>query len=83
MKKRYKMMNIISLGVWISRTFIIKVYGIMIIEVLLEINLIEVGICDFNVNMDWIFFGGILIYCFAKIIMFWKLKFLGLDLCKI
>ena len=52
MKKRYKMMIIISLGVWIIRTFIIKACGILIVEMLLEVNVIEVGISGFNVNMD-------------------------------
>ena len=67
-------------GAWISRTFIIKVCGIMIDGVLLEMNLIEVGMCDLNVIMDWISLGGMSIYCFVMIIMFRELKFSELDL---
>ena len=51
-KKRSKMMIIIPLKVWINRIFIIKAYGILIVEVWVEMNLIEAGIKDFNVNMD-------------------------------
>ena len=36
----------------IIRTFIIKTCGILIVEVRLEMNLIEVGINGFNVNVD-------------------------------
>ena len=78
-RKRY-MIIIICLGIWIIRTFIIKVCGIMIDGVLLEMNLIEVGMCNFNAIMDWIFLCGMSIYCFVKMIMFEELKFLGLDL---
>ena len=74
------MIIIICLGIWIIRTFIIKVCGIMIDGVLLEMNLIEVGMCNFNAIMDWIFLGGMSIYCFVKIIMFRELKFSGMDL---
>ena len=52
-KKRHKIIIIIPLRVWIIKTFIIKAYGIMIDDVLLEMKLIVLGICDFNVNVDW------------------------------
>ena len=51
-KKRYKMMIIKYLEVWIIRTFIIKACGILIVEVWIEMKLIEVGISGFNVNVD-------------------------------
>ena len=54
LRKGY-MIIIICLGIWIIKTFIIKVCGIMIDGVLLEMNLIGVGICNFNAIMDWIF----------------------------
>ena len=46
------MMIIKYLEVRIVRTFIIKAYGILIVKVQVEMNLIEVGISDFNVNVD-------------------------------
>ena len=46
------MMIIKYLEVWIIRTFIIKACGILIVEVQLEMNLIEVGISEFNVNVN-------------------------------
>ena len=58
-KKKYKVMIIISLRVWIIRAFIIKVYGILIVNVLLKMNLIVLGMCDFNVSMNWLFLGGL------------------------
>ena len=67
-KKKYKVMIIISLRVWIIKTFTIKVYGILTVDVLLKMNLIVLGMCDFNVSMNWLFFGGL-----VKIVMFWKL----------
>ena len=45
------MMIIKYLEVWIIRTFIIKACGILIVEVQLEMNLIEVEISEFNVNV--------------------------------
>ena len=54
-KKRLKMMIIKYLDVWIIRIFIIKACGILIVEVWVEMNLIEVGISDFNVNVDKLF----------------------------
>ena len=51
-KKRLKMMIIKYLEVWISRICIIKACEILIVEVRVEMNLIEVGISDFNVNVD-------------------------------
>ena len=73
-KKKHKVMIIISLRVWIVRIFIIKVYGILTVNVLIKINLIVLGMCDFNVSMNWLFFGGVSIYCLVKIVMFWKLE---------
>ena len=63
--------------------FIIKVYGILTVDALLKINLNVLGMCDFNVNTNWLIFDGVSIYCHVKIVMFWKLEFSGLDLCKI
>ena len=40
------------LGVQIIRTFIIQDCGILIVEVLLQINLIELEISGLNVNVD-------------------------------
>ena len=40
------------LGVRIIRTFIIQDCGILIVEVLLQINLIELEISGLNVNVD-------------------------------
>ena len=51
-KKRLKMMIIKYLDVWIIRIFIIKACGILIVKVQVEMNLIKVGIGDFNVNVD-------------------------------
>ena len=73
-------MIIISLSEWIIRIFIIKVYGILTIDVLIKMNLIVLGMCDFNVNVNWLFFGGVSIYCHVKIVMFWKLEFSRIDL---
>ena len=63
--------------------FIIKVYGILTGDVLLNINLNVLEMCDFNVNTNWLIFGGVSSYYHVKIVMFWKFKFLGLDLHKI
>ena len=65
------------------RTFIIKVYGISTVDVLLKINFNVLGMCDFNVNTNWLIFGGVSSYYHVKKMMFWKFKFLGLDLRKI
>ena len=58
-KKRYKMTIIISLRVWTIRTFIIDVYGSLTVDVPLNMNLIVLAFCDFNVSMNWLFFGGL------------------------
>ena len=52
------MMIIILMRVWIVRTFIINVYEILTINVLLKMNLIVLALCDFNISMNWLFFGG-------------------------
>ena len=41
----------IPLGVWIIRTFIIKACGIPIVDVLLEMKLNALGVCDFYLIM--------------------------------
>ena len=46
------MMIIKYMEVSIAKTFTIKACGILIVEVRVEMNLIEVGISDFNVNVD-------------------------------
>ena len=51
-KKRYKMMIIISLRVWTIGTFIIDVYGSLTVDVPLKMNLIVLALCDFNVSMN-------------------------------
>ena len=76
-------MIIISWRVWIIRIFIIKVYGILTVDVLIKMNLIVLEMCDFNVNTNWLIFGGVSSYYHVKIVMFWKFKFLGLDLRRI
>ena len=43
-------------------------------------NLIVLGMNDFNVNMNWLSFGGVSIYCHVMIVVSWKLEFLGIDL---
>ena len=69
----------IPMRVWIVRTFIIDVYGISTMDVLLKMNLTVLALCDFNVSMNWLFFGGL-----VKIVMFWKLEiFFGLSRYKI
>ena len=68
-KKRYKMTIIISLRVWIIGTFIIDVYGSLTVDVPLKMNLIVLALCDFNVGINWLFFGGL-----VKIVMFWKTR---------
>ena len=68
-KKRYKMTIIISLRVWIIKTFIIDVYGSLIVDVPLKMNLIVLALYDFNVSMNWLFFGGL-----VEIEMFWKTR---------
>ena len=50
---------IISLRVWLIRTFIIDVYESLTVDVPLKMNLIVLTSCDFNVNMNWLFFGGL------------------------
>ena len=60
---------IISLRVWIIGTFIIDVYGSLTVDVPLKMNLIVLTSCDFNVNMNWLFFGVL-----VKIEMFWKTR---------
>ena len=62
------MMIIISLRVWIVKTFIIEVYGIWIADVSLKMNLIVLGMCDFNVNINWLFLGGVSIFYLVKIV---------------
>ena len=52
------MMIMIPMRVWIVKTFIINVYKILIVDVLLKMNLIVLALCDFNVSMNWLFFGG-------------------------
>ena len=64
-KKRHKVMIIIYLRVWIITIFIIKVYGILTVDVLIKMNLIVLGMCDFNVNVNWLFFGGVSIFGFG------------------
>ena len=64
-KKGHKMMIIIPMRVWIVRTIIIDVYEILIIDVLLKMNFIVLGLCDFNVSMNCLFFDGL-----VKIVMF-------------
>ena len=54
-KKRHKMMIMIPMKVWIVKTFIIDVYGILTVDVLLKMNLIVLVLCDFNVSMNWLF----------------------------
>ena len=68
-KKRYKMTIIISLRVWIIGTFVIDVYGSLTVDVPLKMNLIVLALCDFNVSMNWLFFG-----CLVEIEMFWKIR---------
>ena len=69
-KKNHKVMIIILLRVWIVKTFIIDIYGILTVDVPLKMNLIVLTLCDFNVSMNWLFLGGL-----VKIVMLWKLKF--------
>ena len=64
-KKKHNMMIMIRMRVWIVRTFIIDVYGILIVDVLLKMNLIVLALCDFNVSLNWLFFGGL-----VKVVMF-------------
>ena len=64
-KKMHKMMIMIPMKVWIFRTFIIDVYEILTVDVLLKMNLIVLALCDFDVSMNWSFFGGL-----VKIVMF-------------
>ena len=45
---------IISLRVWIIVTFIIEVYGSLIVDVPLKMNLIVLTLYDFSVSMNWI-----------------------------
>ena len=61
------MMIMILMRVWIVRSFITNVYGISTMDVLLKMNLIILALCDFNVSMNWSFFGGL-----VEIEMFWK-----------
>ena len=73
-KKKHKMMIMILMRMWIVRTFIINVYEILTINVLLKMNLIVLALCDFNISMNWLFFGDL-----VKIIMFWKLKIFRIE----
>ena len=66
---------IISLRVWIIGTFIIDVYGSLTVDVSLKMNLNVLSSCDFNVSMNWLFFGGL-----VKIEMFGKLEIFGMRL---
>ena len=50
---------IISLRMWIIGTFIIDVYRSLTVDVPLKMNLIVLTLCDFNVSMNWLFFGGL------------------------
>ena len=60
---------IISLRVWIIGTFIMDGYGSLTVDVPLKMNLIVLTLCDFNVSMNWLFFGG-----FVEIKTFWKTR---------
>ena len=51
-KKSYKLMIMISMRVWIVRSFIIDVYGISTVDVLLKMKLIVLALCDFNVSIN-------------------------------
>ena len=68
------MMIMIRMRVWIVRSFIIDVYGILIVDMLLKMNLIVLALCDFNVSMNWLFFSGL-----VKIVMFWKLEIFRIE----
>ena len=50
-------------------TFIIDVYGSLTVDVPLKLNLIVLALCDFNVSMNWLFFGGL-----VEIETFWKTR---------
>ena len=60
---------IISLRVWTIRTFIIDVYGSLTVDVPLQMKLIVLALCDFNVSMNWLFFGGL-----VEIETFWRTR---------
>ena len=60
---------IISLRVWIIGIFIIDVYGSLTVDVPLKMNLIVLTLCDFNVSMNWLLFGGL-----VEIETFWKTR---------
>ena len=60
---------IISLRVWIIGTLINDIYGSLTVDVPLKMNLIVLTLCDFNVSMNWLFFGGL-----VEIEMFWKTR---------
>ena len=62
-------MIITFLRVWIIGTFIIDVYGSLTVDVPLKMNLIVLALCDFNVSMNWLFFGGL-----VEIETFWKTR---------
>ena len=73
-KKMYKMKIMIPMRVWIVKTFIIDVYEISTVDMLLKMNLIVLVLCDSNVSMNWLFFGGLI-----KFVMFWKLKIFKIE----
>ena len=73
-KKNHKVMIIILLRVWIVKTFIIDIYGILTVDVPLKMNLIVLALCDFIVSMNWLFLGNL-----VKIVMFWKLEIFGIE----
>ena len=62
-------MIITFLRVWIIGTFIIDVYRSLTVDVPLNMNLIILALCDFNVSINWLFFGAL-----VEIEMFWKTR---------
>ena len=50
-------------------TFIIDVYGSLTVDVSLKMNLNVLTSCDFNVSMNWLFFGDL-----VEIETFWKTR---------
>ena len=74
LRKEHKVIIIILLGVWIVRVFMIEVYGILIVDLSLKMNLIVLALCNISVSINWLFLGGL-----VKIVMFWKLKIFGVD----